>query len=231
MDFLLTRQLKQLPEWLIEKFIDLIPRMSTTMLKSYKPHYKLKPILKKKYIRVFVSKLLHLIENEAKIMKYGEFLELLQMYIVWSPFFTKEDMKSIEKSGFLKLAKHYGSTSTILNNKIGIVLCKSVRTRSDLTLIESCIDNILKSENNVHSNILCPISEVFFAVKSEIDEEKAEEFLSLLSSSLLRDFEYLTGNYDYTLFHLSYYTSKYDYVLIQYELYFQHLRLLNWQHF
>ena len=193
MDFLLTRQLKQLPEWLIEKFIDLIPRMSTTMLKSYKPHYKLKPILKKKYIRVFVSKLLHLIENEAKIMKYGEFLELLQMFIVWSPFFTKEDMKIIEKSGFLKLAKHYGSTSTILNNRIGIVLCKSVKTRSDLTLIQSCIDNILKSENNVHSNILCPISEAFFAVKSEIDEEKAEEFLSLLSSSLLRDFEYLTG--------------------------------------
>ena len=198
MDFLLTRQLKKLPEWLIEKFIDLIPRMSTTMLKSYKPHYKMKPNLKKKYKRVFVSKLLHLIENEAKTMKYGEFLELLQMFIVWSPFFTKKDMKSIEKSGFLKLAKHYGSTSTILNNRIGIALCKS---RSHLTLIESCIDNILKSENNVHSDILCPISKAFFAVKSEIDEEKAEEFLSLLSSSLLRDFEYLAGNFMVKHFH------------------------------
>ena len=197
MDFLLTRQLKQLPEWLIEKFIDLIPRMSTTMLKSYKPHYKLKPILKKKYIRVFVSKLLHLIENEAKIMKYGEFLELLQMYIVWSPFFTKEDMKSIEKSGFLKLAKHYGSTSTILNNRIGLVLSKSARTRfPELILIESCIDNILKSENIVHSNVLCSISEPFFAAISEIDEEKSDAFLSLLSSSLLRDFEFLTGNFN-----------------------------------
>ena len=207
MDFLLTRQLKKLPEWLIEKFIDLIPRMSTTMLKSYKPHYKMKPNLKKKYKRVFVSKLLHLIENEAKTMKYGEFLELLQMFIVWSPFFTKEDMKSIEKSGFLKLAKHYGSTSTILNNRIGIVLGKSARTRPDLTLIESCIDNILKSENNVHSDILCPISKAFFAVKSEIDEEKAEEFLSLLSSSLLRDFEYLAGNLMVKHFHYFLYLS------------------------
>ena len=97
--------------------------------------------------------------------------------------------------------------------RIGKVLGKSARARLDLALIESCIDNILKSENNVHSHILCPISEAFFAVKSEIDEEKAEEFLSLLSSSLLRDFEYLTGNYDYNIFHLSYYVSKYDYVL------------------
>ena len=110
-------------------------------------------------------------------------------------------MKIIEKSGFLKLAKHYGSTSTILNNRIGIVLGKSARTRPDLTLIESCIDNILKSENNVHSDILCPISKAFFAVKSEIDEEKAEEFLSLLSSSLLRDFEYLAGNFMVKHFH------------------------------
>ena len=89
MEFLLTRQLKELPEWLIEKWINLIPQMNTKMLTYYRPHYKFKPIIKKKYIRVFVSRLLHLIEKEAKTMNYDEFLELLQMFVVWSPFFYK----------------------------------------------------------------------------------------------------------------------------------------------
>ena len=129
-------------------------------------------------------------------MNYAEFFELLQMFIIWQGNFTKDDMEVIENSGLFKLAIHYASSSTDLNNKLGVILSKlpSSRTRFP-ELTHACIDNVLKSENIIHTNTLHYISESFFAVKSVIDKDKGDEFLSLLSSSLLRDFEFLPGKY------------------------------------
>ena len=92
-------------------------------------------------------------------MNYAEFFELLQMFIVYQGNFTKDDMEVIENSGLFKLAIHYASSSTDLNNKLGVILSKlpSSRTRFP-ELTHACIDNVLKSENIIEAKIFDELS-------------------------------------------------------------------------
>ena len=204
MSYIMRFDINNCPEDVLQKFIDLIPRMDIELLnmfefsKKYLTSSVSNPIHRGqvyKYKLAMKSKLLKMMVNDAQNMNSVDFYSLFKSIIRWSDRFNDEELNLVNKTGYLNLVSQFSATS-LQYNKIIVNALKGRGRRSVHhfpELIEFCIDYILKIEGQVHTSTLINYANAMFHVKPEIGIEKSNNFFSMVADCFVRDFDTMSG--------------------------------------
>ena len=204
MSYIMRWDIKNCPQDVFQKFIDIIPRMDIERLNMFEfsrkylnasetnPYHRGMVF---KYKLAMKSKLIDMMVNDVKNMNSDDFYSLFKSIIRWSDRFNDEELYIVNKSGYMDLVAQF-STTSLQYNKLVVNALKGRGRRSVHhfpELIELCIDYILKMEGQVHTSTLINYANAMFHVKPEIGTEKSNNFFSMAADCLVRDFDTMSG--------------------------------------
>ena len=202
--YIMRFDIENCPDHVLQKFIDLIPRMNIELLDMFQFSGKYLSSTESnpyrqgiiyKYKLAMKSQLLKMMVNDAQNMNTDDFYSLFKSIMRWSDRFNEEELNIVNKTGYLNLVYQFSATS-LQHNKI-IVNALKGRSRRSVhhfpELVEFCIDYILKTDSQVHTSTLINYAKAMFHVQPEIGAEKLNNFFLMVADCFVRDFEAMSG--------------------------------------